>query len=57
MLDTILEIVNEIGFDGVYVDQVGNGGRRNCLAVLLPSDQLPGNQLPSNQLPSNHPPS
>jgi len=30
MRDTMLEIVNEIGFDGVYVDQVGNGEKRNC---------------------------
>ena len=30
MRDTILKIVNEIGFDGCYVDQVGNGEQRNC---------------------------
>ena len=30
MQDTIIEAVNEVGFDGVYVDQVGNGEQRNC---------------------------
>lgn len=30
MVDTMVEIVNEVGFDGVYVDQVGNGEQRNC---------------------------
>lgn len=25
MRDTVLQIVNEVGFDGCYVDQVGNG--------------------------------
>ena len=30
MRDTVVEIVNELGFDGCYVDQVGNGELRNC---------------------------
>eukprot|EP00040_Diaphanoeca_grandis_P028556 m.165564 g.165564 ORF g.165564 m.165564 type:complete len:821 (+) comp31388_c0_seq1:121-2583(+) len=30
MRDTMIQIVNEVGFDGVYVDQVGNGETRNC---------------------------
>lgn len=30
MRDTMLEIVNDLGFDGTYVDQVGNGEQRNC---------------------------
>jgi hypothetical protein len=30
MKDTMIKIVNEVGFDGVYVDQVGNGEQRNC---------------------------
>merc|ERR1719272_754297 len=27
---TVLEIVHDLGFDGCYVDQVGNGEQRNC---------------------------
>jgi len=30
MRDTVLQIVNDLGFDGCYVDQVGNGEQRNC---------------------------
>ena len=30
MRDTIIKCVDEVGFDGVYVDQVGNGETRNC---------------------------
>lgn len=30
MRDTIVKACDEIGFDGVYVDQVGNGEQRNC---------------------------
>lgn len=30
MRDTVLEIVNDLGFDGAYIDQVGNGEVRNC---------------------------
>jgi hypothetical protein len=30
MRETVLEIVMDLGFDGCYVDQVGNGEQRNC---------------------------
>jgi hypothetical protein len=30
MAETMVKIVNDVGFDGVYVDQVGNGEQRNC---------------------------
>lgn len=30
MKETIVRACDEIGFDGVYVDQVGNGEQRNC---------------------------
>ena len=34
MRDTIVKAVNEIGFDGVYVDQVGNGEVRCSSAYM-----------------------
>ena len=30
MRDTVLQTVTDLGFDGCYVDQVGNGEKRNC---------------------------
>jgi hypothetical protein len=30
MQDIMVAIVNDLGFDGVYVDQVGNGEQRSC---------------------------
>lgn len=30
MRETIVKIVDELGFDGCYVDQVGNGEKRTC---------------------------
>jgi len=30
MKETIVKACDEVGFDGVYVDQVGNGEQRNC---------------------------
>ena len=34
MTQTIVEAVDSIGFDGVYVDQVGNGGISGLMRII-----------------------
>ena len=57
MSDAMIKIVNEIGFDGVYVDQVGNGEQViiafNCLPLLelvLKHASCPGSVIAPTQL-------